>query len=228
MAWDPRAPAARPVVAGEYNPGQHVPADSNEAQPFPKLPAGRVAPTPQLPQSGPYPSPARAPVSPLAPYAALRGDQQGHNQLSLTTPPSRDWGKSSLGLDAPTAAAISYLGWWITALVVYFNERESRFVRFHALQAVVFTGALTVLSVLAYVASSLLQDLYLALHQTVWNTMSQGVALLAFVVVVFAWLTPVIAAFSGTVLRIPFIATYAERYSLPLDEGTQDASGHRL
>jgi uncharacterized membrane protein len=129
-------------------------------------------------------------------------------------------------MEASTAAALSYLGWWLTGLVVYFNERESRFVRFHALQSVIFTGALTILSVLAFVASSLLMDVYLAVRLPIWSTLSQGVALLAFVIVVFAWLTPVIAAFSGTLLRIPGIAPYAERYS-PLDGGTQDAPGHR-
>jgi uncharacterized membrane protein len=158
----------------------------------------------------------------------MRAEQQARNPSTLAMPPGRDWGKSSLDMDASTAAAISYLGWWVTGLVIYFNERESRFVRFHALQSVVYTGALTIASVLAYVISTLLMDLYLALHQPVWNTLAQGVALLAFVVVVFAWLTPVIAAFSGTLLRIPFIAPYAERYSPPLDPGTQDASGHRL
>jgi uncharacterized membrane protein len=182
---------------------------------------------PQLPQSGPY-SPARQLVSPLAPYAALRAEQQANASSTLAMPPGRDWGKSSLGMDASTAAAISYLGWWLTGLVVYFNERESRFVRFHALQSVVFTGALTIVSVLAFVASSLLMDLYTAMRLPIWNTLSQGVALLAFVVVVFAWLVPVIAAFSGTLLRIPGIAAYAERYSLPPDSGTQDASRHRV
>lgn len=227
MAWEPRAPSAGPAVAGEHAAGpprQHAPYP---AQPFGQSPGRAGAPGP-LPASGPYPPAGQMPASPLAPYAALRAEQPGEQPATLTMPPGRDWGRSSLGMDASTAAAISYLGWWMTGLVVYFNERESRFVRFHALQSVLFTGALTIVSVLAYVASSLLMDVYVALHQPVWNTLAQGVALLAFVAVVFAWLTPVIAAFSGTLLRIPIIAPYAERYAQPLDPGTQDASGHRL
>jgi uncharacterized membrane protein len=128
-------------------------------------------------------------------------------------------------MDASHAAAISYLGWWLTGLIVYFNERQSRFVRFHALQSIIYTGALTIASVLAYVTSSLLMDAYQTTHLHVFNTLAQGVVLLAFVGVVFAWLTPVVAAFSGTVLRIPYIAEYAERYAEPINPGMEDATG---
>ena len=215
MAWHPRAPSAGPAVAGGHSADDSENAHAADGQ------------SPQLPWTGPHGTTSQVPASPLTPYAALRAAHNAGDQESLTTPRGRDWGRSSLGMDASTAAAISYLGWWLTGLVVYFNERESRFVRFHALQSVVFTGALTIVSVLAYVLSALLMDLYQAVHLRVWDTMSQGVALLAFVVVVFAWLSPVIAAFSGTLLRIPLVAPYAERFSV-LDAGTQDASGQRV
>jgi uncharacterized membrane protein len=126
------------------------------------------------------------------------------------------WGNSSLGMAATHAAGLSYCGWWLTGLLIYFNERQSRFVRFHALQSTISTGILTIASVLAYVVASLLNDAYLATHQHVYDTLSKGVALLAFVVILICWLALMAAAFAGVMLRIPFIAPYAERYAPPV------------
>lgn len=117
---------------------------------------------------------------------------------------------------ATHAAGLSYCGWWLTGLLIYFNERQSRFVRFHALQSIIFTSVLTIASVLAYVVASLLQDAYLATHQHVYRTLAIGVALMAFAAIVIPWLIVTGAAFAGVVLRVPFIAPYAERYAPPV------------
>jgi uncharacterized membrane protein len=130
---------------------------------------------------------------------------------------SSGWGASSLGMPANEAAALSYAGWWLTGLLCFFNERQSRFVRFHALQSIVYTGALTIASVLTYVVVSLLNDLYLTTHVHIYNTLATGTAWLAFVTIVGAWLTPVIAAWAGILLRVPFIAPYAQRYAAPVE-----------
>ena len=124
-----------------------------------------------------------------------------------------NWGETSLGMTASTAAGVSYLGWWLTGLLIYFNERHNWYVRFHALQSVLFTGALTIVSVAGFVTSSLLMDLFLATHQAVFRTLSQGTAAAILLAVLCAWLTPLIAAWSGYRLRIPFLAPYAERYA---------------
>lgn len=143
----------------------------------------------------------------------------------LTAPPPGGWGDTSLGIEAIHAAGLSYLGWWVTALVIYFGERQNRFVRFHALQAAIYTGLLTIVSVLAYVVSSLLLDAYLVWHNPFFDTFSRGVALLAFVMVFMAWFVPAIAALRGYVLRIPYIGAYAERYAAPVeaDPGSSSA-----
>ena len=45
-------------------------------------------------------------------------------------------GKSSTGLDANVAALLSYILTWLTGLIFFLIEKESRFVRFHAMQAI--------------------------------------------------------------------------------------------
>lgn len=138
-------------------------------------------------------------------------------KTALEAPPPGGWGDTSLGIEASHAAGLSYLGWWVTALVIYFGERQNRFVRFHALQAAIYTGLLTIASVLAYLASSLFLDAYQVWHNPFFNTLSRGVALLAFVVIFMAWFVPAIAAWRGYVLRIPYIGAYAERYAAPVE-----------
>ncbi|UCF96791.1 MAG: DUF4870 domain-containing protein [Spirochaetaceae bacterium] len=54
-------------------------------------------------------------------------------------------GRSSLNLSENVAALIAYLFGWLSGLVVFLLEKESRFVRFHALQSLVFFASMSVI-----------------------------------------------------------------------------------
>jgi uncharacterized membrane protein len=56
--------------------------------------------------------------------------------------------KTSIGLDANLAAALSYLLGFVSGIVILVLEKDNRFVRFHALQSVLAFGAITLLWVL--------------------------------------------------------------------------------
>jgi uncharacterized membrane protein len=203
-----RAPWARtadldaPTVAS-VSPQPEPPAPREAGHPLGPLPAG-YGPAVWSPAA--QGSPAQTPPRPGAPHdAALE--------------------PTSLGGDAATLAGLSYLGWWFTGLLIYFSERQSRFVRFHALQSVIFTGGLTIFAIFAYIIPSLLNDAYLATRNHVFATLAIGVALLMFSLVFIAWLTPLIAAWKGHWLRIPYVAPYAERYAAPLTEDAERPTG---
>jgi len=53
-------------------------------------------------------------------------------------------GKSSTGLNENTAGLLCYLLGWISGIVFVLLERESDFVRFHAVQSIVVFGVLSV------------------------------------------------------------------------------------
>lgn len=53
-------------------------------------------------------------------------------------------GKSSTGLTENTAGLLCYLLGWISGIVFVLLERESDFVRFHAVQSIVVFGVLSV------------------------------------------------------------------------------------
>lgn len=56
--------------------------------------------------------------------------------------------KTSTGLEENVAGLLCYMLVWISGLIFILLERESRFVRFHALQSIIVFGILTVASVL--------------------------------------------------------------------------------
>lgn len=53
--------------------------------------------------------------------------------------------KSSTGLDTNVAGLLCYLGGWITGIIFLVLEKESKFVKFHALQSIVTFGGLHVI-----------------------------------------------------------------------------------
>src|SRR5215208_7905053 len=50
-------------------------------------------------------------------------------------------GKSSTGLDENIAALLSYVFGWISGLIFFLIEKESRLVRFHAMQSLLLNVA---------------------------------------------------------------------------------------
>ncbi len=61
------------------------------------------------------------------------------------TPLAQQLGPTSLGIEANIAAAISYF--WIVGLIFFFVEKKNRFVRFHAMQALLYGIAITVVAI---------------------------------------------------------------------------------
>jgi len=56
--------------------------------------------------------------------------------------------KTSTGLAANVAGLLCYVLGWISGLVFILIEKESNFVRFHAMQSIVTFGALTIVSII--------------------------------------------------------------------------------
>ena len=71
--------------------------------------------------------------------AAAHADRRGRAVMPLHTE------KTSTGLDANVAAALSYLVGFVTGIIFLLVEKENRFVRFHAMQStLLFAGIVAV------------------------------------------------------------------------------------
>ena len=209
---DVLVPAIAATASFDHNEQTHLdlPQHAQPASwpgPDGSRPAQPVSPlSPLSPLSPMPPYPGAAPVSPRMP-----GQMPGNVPWEAAS----SWGATTLTISASTAAGASYLFWWVSGMLIYFNERHNRFVRFHAMQSILLTGAMTVFGVLAYILSALCGDLYQATGLHAYSTLGTFIAATAIILIVFVWLWAMIAAWSGNHMRLPIVGTYAERYSAP-------------
>ena len=103
--------------------------------------------------------------------------------------------RSSSGLDANVAAALSYLIFFITGLVFLAIEKESRFVKFHALQSTITFGALWVI--------------FIVFGQLTFFGVI--IRLVLFPVTLVLWLLLMFKAYQGEMFKVPFAGDIAER-----------------
>jgi uncharacterized membrane protein len=69
-----------------------------------------------------------------------------------TATPTGGLGKSSTGMDANLAALFSYVLGVITGIIFFVIEKESKFVKFHAMQSICFSAGLFIVGmVLAFI-----------------------------------------------------------------------------
>src|SRR5215204_4791576 len=115
--------------------------------------------------------------------------------------------KSALGLDANVTALIGYpIG--IVALILLFIEKDNKFVRFHAIQSllfwaayiVIFIGLAVITAILAFVSGTL-AGLFSLLYFLVFLACMAGVIFLAF------------KAYQGEMFKLPIIGPMADKWS---------------
>ncbi|GCE05900.1 DUF4870 domain-containing protein [Dictyobacter aurantiacus] len=106
--------------------------------------------------------------------------------------------------EAKLAAVVSYLGGWLTGMLLLLFVKDNRFIRFHAMQSLLFFGGYTVF----FVAFLRIIEAHLFLLS--------GFAIFAFVlmhiIAAIGWFVGVISALSGKYTRLPFVGDRAERF----------------
>src|SRR4029079_8699978 len=86
-------------------------------------------------------SPARGPVAPGSnPFLQEKLIMQNPPPVQTAPAPPVQGapGKSSTGLDENVAALLSYIFGWVSGLIFFLIEKDSRLVRFHAMQSLLF------------------------------------------------------------------------------------------
>lgn len=102
--------------------------------------------------------------------------------------------KSSTGLEANLAAALTYLVGFVTGIIFLVVEKENRFVRFHAMQSTVFFAVVVAIDVLLQIVPLL------------------GPLLVLFLVIpgsAILWLLLMFKAYQGEEFRLPVIGRIA-------------------
>ena len=115
--------------------------------------------------------------------------------VQMNSQPPVPAAKSSTGLDENIAALLSYVFGWLSGLIFFLIEKDSRLVRFHAMQSTAtFLGVLV-------------------LNLIVLSLPLIGFALsVVFVVGVIAlWAFLIIKAFRGERYKLPYVGDFAEQ-----------------
>jgi uncharacterized membrane protein len=104
--------------------------------------------------------------------------------------------RTYMGLKARPAAVLSYLFLWVGGIVFIVLEKENRFVRFHAMQSLLFFG---LLSIIQWVCS------YLPFFGAIGSALG--------IVMFIGWIVLMVTAGKGRYYKLPLIGDYAEKFA---------------
>jgi uncharacterized membrane protein len=139
----------------------------------------------------------------------------------MQNPPPGQPGTSSGigGLDPKVAAALSYI--WIVGLIFFFIEKENRFVRFHAMQSIIFGISNSVIMGVLAVIAVILTFAFSIGGAVVGGGIGTLVQLLVWVVWLIFWLLALLflvglifaayKAYQGEKFKLPVIGNMAEK-----------------
>jgi uncharacterized membrane protein len=111
-----------------------------------------------------------------------------------------------LGLKPSHAAALAWVGGWFSGLVILWLDPGERFVRVHALQAVLSVGGLMTLAVGSWILGLLMAFVTPVLFRGLtW------LSTITWAVLAAVWLYGFVQAWRGRPLRLPLVSGWADR-----------------
>jgi uncharacterized membrane protein len=143
-------------------------------------------------------------------YQQQTNYQQPYGTPYMATPNPN--GPTSMGMDANVEAGLSYLFSIVGGLIFYFGEKQNRFVRFHAMQSILFNVFWIVLFIVLFTVQSLLYASVILIPLGFVFTCLTILLPLALLVV---WIVLMVYAFQGKYFKLPVIGDYAEKYAAP-------------
>jgi uncharacterized membrane protein len=102
--------------------------------------------------------------------------------------------KTSTGIDANVAAALSYLVGFVTGIIFLVVEKQNRFVRFHALQSTLLFAGLVALNILLQIVPFVGQLVFVFLIMPLSAVL---------------WLLLMFKAFQGEEFKLPLVGQIA-------------------
>ncbi|HEU4837607.1 MAG TPA: hypothetical protein VFS90_24470 [Pyrinomonadaceae bacterium] len=136
--------------------------------------------------------------------------------VQVSSQPPVQAGKSSTGLDENIAALLSYIFGWLSGLIFFLIEKDSRLVRFHAMQSLLFNVVVGVVAIALWVV---LFVVFLIVSQvsgalaTVLSLVSILVWLVFGIGILAGWVLCLVKAFQSQYFKLPVIGNLAEKFS---------------
>jgi uncharacterized membrane protein len=124
--------------------------------------------------------------------------------------------KSSTGLDENIASLLSYIFGWLGGLIFFLIEKDSRLVRFHAMQSILLNVLFGVLAVVLWIVLMILwvilaqvSEALAAVFGLITMLLWLGFCVIALIAVVLC----LVKAFQGQYYKLPIIGNFAEKFS---------------
>ena len=136
--------------------------------------------------------------------------------VQTSSQPPAQVAKSSTGLDENVAALLSYIIHFISGLVFFLMEKNSRLVRFHAMQAIILGGLWVVGMFVCMFAWFVIAIIATQLPALLGGLLSLVTGLLIFVffaAVFVGWILGMVKAYQGQYFKLPVIGNFAEKFS---------------
>ena len=136
----------------------------------------------------------------------------------MQNPPPVQTAKSSTGLDENVAALLSYIAGWVSGLVFFLIEKDSRLVRFHAMQSILLNAVAIVLGIGLWIVWAFGTIIFASISDVLGSLVGLVLGLLVFVfwiAMLIALVMCLIKAFQKQYFKLPVIGNFAEKFSMP-------------
>ena len=132
----------------------------------------------------------------------------------MENPPPGVAGKSSTGLDENIAALLTYIFGWVSGLIFFLIEKDSKLVRFHAMQAILMNVLVIVIGIVLWIVTFVL----VLIASQLADIMGTLVGLIGFLIwlvfalaVLAAWILCLVRAYQRKFFKLPIIGNMADK-----------------
>ncbi len=99
---------------------------------------------------------------------------------------------------------IAYFFGWVSGLIIFLTEKKSEYIRFNAMQSIIFSGIWTLLRIFTTVIS------FIPVFGRIIGFLISSIIYLGGFVI---WIILLVKSFQGEYFKLPLIGDYAEKYS---------------
>ncbi len=134
----------------------------------------------------------------------------------MQNPPPVQTTKSSTGLDDNIAALLSYIFGWVSGLIFFVMEKDSRLVRFHAMQSILLNAAALVVGIVLWIAWAVVAIVGAMISESLGALFGFLFGLLIFVFYIGIFIAVIlclIKAYQRQYFKLPVIGNFAEKFS---------------
>jgi uncharacterized membrane protein len=134
----------------------------------------------------------------------------------MQNPPPVQTGKSSTGLEENIAALLSYIFGWVSGLIFFLIEKDSKLVRFHAMQSILLNVFIAIAGFAIWIVTFIFLLIATQLSDLLGTLIGLVATLLwiAFsVCLLIAWVMCLIRAYQSQYFKLPIIGNFAEKFT---------------